>query len=196
MVSPTHSSQNTASEYEAKHEPDVAKKMANIWENMVNENDGGKLSPTFAQAPGEVAAARKPLKHKVVTTNVPLNSAGGAGGGGMGTRETSHGSTNSSNAEVDSGPARPISRQKSVVEMKSTFEKSKGASKEQLEEEVRKAVAEANAKAAREAKIVEEARAKHREEQREKARETLSKLEGQLSQMNETVAVLRAQVNA
>lgn len=195
MVNVTHSSQNTASEYEAKHEPDVAKKMASLWENKVNENDGGKLSPTFAKAPGEVAASRKPIKHKVVATKVSLNSAGGVSGG-MGARGSSRSSSNSSNSEADSGPARTFTRNKSVVEMKSNFEKSKGASKEELEEEVRKAVAEANAKAAREAKVLEEARAKSREEQRMKARETLSHLERQLATMNETVAVLRAQVDA
>lgn len=188
MVGAPHSSQNTSSEYEAKHEPDVAKKMASLWENKVNENDGGKLSPTFARAPDEVAAARKPLTHKVVQTKSPL------GGGGIGARQTSK----HSSRDAESGPPaeRSFSRKKSVVEMKSKYEKGTGASKEQLEEEVRNAVAEANAMAAREAKVLEEARARDREAQREKARETLATLEGQLAAMNETVAVLRAQVNA
>jgi hypothetical protein len=183
MVKPSHPSQKVANEYDAKHEPDVAKKMANLWESKVVQNDGGQLSPTFAQSPEDIAKSRtKPTKHATVQSPGYSSSARGT-------------PSADSSSTADSGP-RSFSHQKSVVEIKSKYEGSAGASREELERKVKAAVAEANAAAAREAKRIEEQHARDREEQRAETHHTLATLEKQLAAVNETLEVLRAQVNA
>lgn len=181
MVGPSHSSQNTANEYAAKHEPDVTKKMASLWENKVNENDGGKLASTFAKAPDEVAKGRKPRGGAPAVARV----------GARASRMASTGSTE----EADAGPPM-ISRRKSIVEISTTYQQTAGASKEEMEKEVRRAVGEANAASAREGKRVEETRAKGREAERAGARDVVEKLERQMQAMAATVAELRATINA
>jgi hypothetical protein len=178
MVRTTHSSQNTANEYDAKHEPDVAKKMANLWENKVNENDGGKLSPLFAQSPDALTA------HPKVVMKT------------LGTSETGLGRSNSKVADADPGPAG-VSRKKPAVDVKNKYERGgKVGGQESVEQKVKEAAAAENAKAAAEAKRVEEQRTKDREARRVAAGETFALLQKQMEEMNKTVAELKAQMTS
>jgi hypothetical protein len=191
MVRTTHSSQNTANEYDAKHEPDVAKKMANLWENKVNENDGGKLSPLFAQSPDEVAANRKKAAQPTALTAHPKVVMKT-----LGTSETGLGRSNSKVADADPGPAG-VSRKKPVVDVKNKYERGgKVGGQESVEQKVKEAAAAENAKAAAEAKRVEEQRTKDREARRVAAGETFALLQKQMEEMNKTVAELKAQMTS
>lgn len=75
-------------------------------------------------------------------------------------------------------------------------EKSETQSREELEKQVKNAVAVANAAAEKEAKRVEEMRSKNAEEHRRQAKNTIAILERQMSEMQETVDELKTQVMA
>lgn len=101
---------------------------------------------------------------------------------------------------VSSGhESNPVAtRQKSVKAMKTVFNggKSGSQSREELEKQVKDAVASANAAAEKEAKRVEEMRSKDAEEHRRQAKNTIAILERQMAEMQETVDMLKSQVMA
>lgn len=169
-----HSSQNTANEYDAKHEPDIAKKMANVWEQKTMENDGGKLPSTFCKDPRQVAqnAAKAPRKHAIVEApNTKSKTTGG-----IGSRTSSRKSTDADAGPGSSGPPPSFGRQKSVVEMTSKFNK-KVKSNEEIEAEVRKEINKA------------------RDVERAQAGKTIQTIEEQIAALQATIAQLKDQVS-